>query len=47
VGRPGVGGGSRGAAAHVSELAWFAPDELPPLREIALAEPLARWLELV
>jgi 8-oxo-dGTP diphosphatase len=42
-----VVGGTPRAADDVSELAWFAPDELPPLREIALAEPLARWLELV
>jgi hypothetical protein len=29
----------------VSELRWFAPDELPPLDEIALSEPLRVWLD--
>jgi ADP-ribose pyrophosphatase YjhB (NUDIX family) len=40
-----VVGGTPRAADDVSELRWFARDELPPLREIALAEPVARWLE--
>jgi ADP-ribose pyrophosphatase YjhB (NUDIX family) len=33
------------AADDVSELAWFAPDELPPAGELAfhIAEVLARW----
>ena len=41
-----VVGGIPNAADDVTELAWFARDELPPLREIAMAEPLERWLEL-
>jgi ribosomal protein S27AE len=24
---------------------WFARDELPPIEEVAIAEPLAAWLE--
>ncbi len=38
-----VVGGEARAADDVSELRWFARDELP-LDEIALAEPLVRWL---
>jgi ADP-ribose pyrophosphatase YjhB (NUDIX family) len=41
-----VVGGTPCAADDVTELRWFALDELPPLREIAMAEPLQRWLEL-
>jgi hypothetical protein len=44
VGAAGVGGGTPRAADDVSELGWFARDEVPPLREIAMAEPLERWL---
>jgi ADP-ribose pyrophosphatase YjhB (NUDIX family) len=40
-----VVGGEEQAADDVSELRWFARDELPPLEEIAMAEPLAAWLE--
>jgi 8-oxo-dGTP pyrophosphatase MutT (NUDIX family)/ribosomal protein S27AE len=40
-----VVGGTPCAADDVTELRWFALDELPPLREIAMAEPLERWLE--
>jgi ADP-ribose pyrophosphatase YjhB (NUDIX family) len=40
-----VVGGTPRAADDVSELRWFAPDELPALREIPMAEPLERWLE--
>ena len=39
-----VVGGTPCAADDVTELKWFALDELPPLREIAMAEPLERWL---
>jgi 8-oxo-dGTP diphosphatase len=42
-----VVGGEPRAADDVSELRWFARDELPPLEEIAMAEPLVRWLESV
>jgi len=35
------------AADDVTELRWFALEELPPLREIAMAEPLERLLEWV
>ena len=45
VWRARVVGGTPCAADDVSELGWFARDELPPLREIAMAEPLERWLE--
>lgn len=45
VWRAKVVGGTPQAADDVSELRWFARDELPPLGEIAMAEPLARWLE--
>jgi 8-oxo-dGTP diphosphatase len=45
VGLAGVVGGPRCAADDVTELRWFSRDELPPLRDIALAEPLERWLE--
>jgi hypothetical protein len=38
-------GGESQAADDVAELRWFARDELPPLDEIAMAEPLAVWLE--
>jgi 8-oxo-dGTP diphosphatase len=40
-----VVGGTPRAADDVSELRWFARDELP-LREISMAEPLERWLEM-
>jgi 8-oxo-dGTP diphosphatase len=40
-----VVGGTPRAADDVSELAWFARDELPPMDEIAMAEPMERWLE--
>ena len=36
--------GRRAPADDVSELGWFAREELPPLEEIAMAETLARWL---
>jgi len=39
-----VVGGTPRAADDVSELGWFARDEVPPLREIAMAEPVERWL---
>ena len=42
-----VVGGEPRAADDVSELRWFARDGLPPLEEIAMAEPLVRWLESV
>ena len=32
------------AADDVTELRWFAVDELPPLEEVAMAEPLAVWV---
>ncbi|HZQ65178.1 MAG TPA: NUDIX domain-containing protein [Gaiellaceae bacterium] len=38
-------GGEEQAADDVSELRWFARDELPPLDEIAMAEPLRAWLD--
>jgi ADP-ribose pyrophosphatase YjhB (NUDIX family) len=37
--------GHERAADDVAELCWFAPDELPPLDEVAMAEPLCVWLE--
>ncbi len=40
-----VVGGEEQAADDVSELRWFAPEELPPLEDVAMAEPLVRWLE--
>lgn len=40
-----VAGGEERAADDVSELRWFARDELPPLDEIPMAEPLRVWLE--
>jgi hypothetical protein len=40
-----VVGGPPCAPDDVTELRWFSRDELPPLRDIALAEPLERWLE--
>jgi ADP-ribose pyrophosphatase YjhB (NUDIX family) len=40
-----VVGGTPCAADDVSELRWFARGELPPLREIAMAEPLERFLQ--
>ena len=39
-----VVGGTPCAADDVTELKWFALDELPPLSEIAMAKPLERWL---
>ena len=38
-------GGEPRAADDVAELRWFAPDELPPLEEVAMGEPLVVWLE--
>jgi len=38
-------GGEPQAADDVSELRWFAREELPPLHEVAMGEPLALWLE--
>ena len=38
-------GGEERAADDVSELRWFARDELPPLDEVAMSEALAAWLE--
>jgi 8-oxo-dGTP diphosphatase len=40
-----VAAGEPHAADDVSELGWFARDELPPLEEVAMAEALAAWLE--
>ena len=42
-----VVGGEASAADDVTELAWFAPDGLPPAEEIAfhIAEVLALWRE--
>jgi ADP-ribose pyrophosphatase YjhB (NUDIX family) len=45
VWRAKVVGGSERAADDVSELRWFGREELPPLEEVAMAEPLAAWLE--
>jgi 8-oxo-dGTP diphosphatase len=39
-----VSGGEPRAADDVSELGWFARDELPPLEEVAMGEPLADWV---
>ena len=36
--------GEEHAADDVSELRWFTREELPPLDEIPMAEPLAVWL---
>ena len=44
VWRARVVGGEEQAADDVSELRWFARDELPPLDEVAMAEPLVAWL---
>ena len=38
-------GGMPQAADDVSELGWFTRDQLPPMHEIAMGEPLERWLE--
>ena len=45
VWRAQVVGGEEHAADDVSELRWFAPAELPPLDEVAMAEPLRAWLD--
>ena len=45
VWRTRVVGGEELAADDVSEIRWFSRAELPPLDEIALAEPLRLWLE--
>jgi ADP-ribose pyrophosphatase YjhB (NUDIX family) len=45
VWRTRVAGGEEQAADDVSELRWFSRAELPPLEEIAMAEPLRLWLE--
>jgi 8-oxo-dGTP diphosphatase len=45
VWRARVVGGSEEPADDVSELRWFARDELPPPEEVAMAEPLHAWLE--
>lgn len=45
VWRARVTGGEAEAADDVSEIRWFARDELPPFEEIALDEPLRLWLE--
>jgi ADP-ribose pyrophosphatase YjhB (NUDIX family) len=37
-------GGEERAADDVSELRWFAREELPPLDEVAMAEPLEAWV---
>jgi ADP-ribose pyrophosphatase YjhB (NUDIX family) len=39
-----VTGGQKHAADDVSELAWFARDELPPLDQVAMAETLEAWV---
>ena len=44
VWRTQVVGGEERAADDVSEIRWFSRAELPPLEEIALAEPVAHWL---
>jgi ADP-ribose pyrophosphatase YjhB (NUDIX family) len=38
-------GGEERAADDVSELRWFSREDVPPLEEIALAEPVRLWLE--
>jgi ADP-ribose pyrophosphatase YjhB (NUDIX family) len=40
-------GGEPAPADDVAELSWFARDELPPLDEVAMAEPLAAWVSSV
>lgn len=40
-----VTGGEPRAADDVAEVRWFAADELPPLEEIAMGEPLVAWRE--
>ena len=40
-----VTGGEPQAADDVAELRWFARDEVPPLDEVSMAEPLAAWLQ--
>ncbi len=40
-----VAGGEPQAADDVSELRFFARDELPPPEEVAMAEALADWLK--
>jgi 8-oxo-dGTP diphosphatase len=40
-----VTGGEAAPADDVSELRWFARDELPPLEDVAMGEALAVWLE--
>ena len=37
-------GGEPAPADDVDELRWFARDELPPLAEVAMAEPLEAWV---
>jgi ADP-ribose pyrophosphatase YjhB (NUDIX family) len=44
VWRARVVGGEAVAADDVSELRWFERDEVPPLEEISLAEPVRDWL---
>jgi 8-oxo-dGTP diphosphatase len=44
VWRARVAGGTERAADDVSQLRWFAREDLPPLEEIAMAEPLRLWL---
>jgi ADP-ribose pyrophosphatase YjhB (NUDIX family) len=39
-----VTGGEPAPADDVSELRWFAREELPPLDEVAMAEPLEAWV---
>jgi hypothetical protein len=39
-----VTGGEPAPADDVAELRWFARDELPPLEEVAMAEPLVAWV---
>ena len=45
VWRARVLGGTEQAADDVSEIRWFARGELPPLDEVAMADPLRAWLE--
>ena len=45
VWRAWVVSGEPHSADDVSELRWFARDELPPLDEIAMGEAVAAWLE--
>ena len=45
VWRARVAGGEEQAADDVAELRWFSRDEVPPLEQIAMAEPVRAWLD--